>query len=145
MDLDGPIPLFPLPNVLLYPEAMLPLHVFEPRYVQMVEDMKAAGQDRMVLGLLETGWEDAYFEKPKVHPVAGLGKVLNVKSAPKGRYNLLVQGIRRVEVVEPVAECKNLRRAHEREVQRIEEQHQPLALEVAEIDLFELPVMDGVE
>lgn len=94
------VPLFPLPNVLLYPDAILPLHVFEPRYVQMVEDMTHSGNEHMVLGLLRPGWEPRYFERPDVFPVAGLGRMLSCSPAAEGRYNILVQGLRRVSVVE---------------------------------------------
>ena len=120
MDLSLPLPLFPLPNVLLYPDAMLPLHVFEPRYVQMVEDMKTSGSDLIVLGLLETGWEDGYFDRPAVHPIAGLGKVLSIKPAAEGRFNLLVQGVQRVEVEEELASDRLYRRV---KVAPVEEVH----------------------
>ena len=97
--------LFPLPNVLLYPSAILPLHVFEPRFVQMVEDLVARGEDRIVLGLLQEGWEDAYFEEPPVHPIAGMGKMLHTGGKIEGRYNILVQGLERVRILdEPVTD-----------------------------------------
>jgi Lon protease-like protein len=103
--MDPLVPLFPLPNVLLYPSAILPLHVFEQRYVRMVEDMLAAGSDRIVMGLLEDGWEDTYFDLPPVHPVAGLGQVLQIGNKVDGCYNILVQGLERVRIVdEPVTD-----------------------------------------
>lgn len=96
----SPFPLFPLPNVLLYPEAMLPLHVFEPRFVQLVEDLQAAGGGELVLGLLRPGWEESYFENPPVHEMAGLGRVLQCNRMADGRYNILVRGVRRVRIRE---------------------------------------------
>lgn len=92
-------PLFPLPNVLLYPSAILPIHVFETRYVHLVEDLLARGEDRLVLGLLRDGWEDDYFGSPPVHPVAGLAQVLHFGEKLDGRYNILVQGIGRVQIL----------------------------------------------
>ncbi|MBC8328490.1 MAG: LON peptidase substrate-binding domain-containing protein [Planctomycetes bacterium] len=96
------VPLFPLPNVLLYPSAILPLHVFEPRYIQMVEDLVAKGEDRVVLGLLQDGWEDGYFGEPPVHPIAGLGRLLHTGAKVDGRYNILLQGIERVRIRDEV-------------------------------------------
>lgn len=93
------VPLFPLPNVLLYPSAILPLHVFETRYVAMVDDLIARGEDLIVLGLLQEGWDENYFGKPPVHQVAGLGKVLHTGAKVGDRYNILVQGIERVRIL----------------------------------------------
>ncbi|MBP8155219.1 MAG: LON peptidase substrate-binding domain-containing protein, partial [Nitrospira sp.] len=53
------IPLFPLPNVVFFPKTYLPLHVFEPRYRQMVADAAAGGQC-IGMALLKEGWEEQY-------------------------------------------------------------------------------------
>ncbi|TAH34458.1 MAG: hypothetical protein EYC70_16080 [Planctomycetota bacterium] len=100
MDSPAVVPLFPLPNVLLYPDAILPLHVFEPRYVQMVEDLQESGNDRIALGLMRPGWEPSYFENPPVFDVAGLGRMLQCSRTSEGRFNILVQGLTRVRLVE---------------------------------------------
>ncbi len=131
------VPLFPLPNVLLYPSAILPLHVFEERYVQMVEDMVAQGQDQIVLGLLEGGWEDDYFERPPVHAVAGLGKLLHTGPKMDGRYNILVQGVERVRIVDE-PEVPTLYR--QVAVERIEEQRP----EGPEAEAIRLALRDGL-
>ncbi len=96
------VPLFPLPNVLLYPGAILPLHVFEPRYQRMVEDLQTTGSDRIVLGLLKGDWEKEYFDRPPVHPIAGLGQILHIAELPGGLSNLLVKGEKRVNILEEV-------------------------------------------
>ncbi|HEX9793853.1 MAG TPA: LON peptidase substrate-binding domain-containing protein [Planctomycetota bacterium] len=92
---DRILPLFPLPNVLLYPDAILPLHVFEPRYVRLVEDLVDNSCDELVLALLVPDHDEDYFEHPPVYPIAGVGKVLQVRDAGEGRYNILVQGLHR--------------------------------------------------
>jgi len=94
------LPLFPLPNVLLYPGAMLPLHVFEPRYVRMVEDLDRDGKMQIVLGLFRPDWEDSYFEKPPVHEIGGLGTVLQINPAGQDRFNILVKGVSRARLLE---------------------------------------------
>jgi len=100
MESHSLLPLFPLPNVLLYPGAMLPLHVFEPRYVRMVEDLRRDGKMQIVMGLFRPDWEDSYFERPPVHEIGGLGSILQVNPAGKARFNILVKGISRVRLLE---------------------------------------------
>lgn len=119
MDSVSELPLFPLPNVLLYPDAILPLHVFEPRYVQLVEDLNEGGLDEIVLGLLAPGWEDRYFDQPPIQTIAGLGQVIRSNVAEQGRYNLLVQGVRRVRIVEELPSERLYRRVRIEEVEEI--------------------------
>ena len=94
------VPLFPLPNVLLYPGAVLPLHVFEPRYVQLVEDLLEHKQDRMALALLQPGWKEDYFDQPPFYAIGGLGRLISTQSAQDGRYNILLEGLGRARLQE---------------------------------------------
>lgn len=111
------VPLFPLPNVLLYPGAVLPLHVFEPRYVELIEDMNAAGLDRIALALLKPGWKEAYFEDPPFYEIGGLGRLISTQPAQDGRYNILLEGLGRARLTEaPSARkyrCVNAERLEE--------------------------------
>ena len=93
-------PLFPLPNVLLYPGAILPLHIFEPRYVKMVEDMMRKNQRQLVMSVFRPQWEGEYFEQPPVHETGGIGEMLRCGPEEGGRYNILVQGTSRVRIRE---------------------------------------------
>lgn len=97
---DTAVPLFPLPNVLLYPGAVLPLHVFEPRYVELVEDMQAQQQDRMALALLQPGWKERYFDHPPYYAIGGVGRLLSTQPAQDGRYNILLEGLGRAQLKE---------------------------------------------
>jgi Lon protease-like protein len=64
----GTVRLFPLPNLVLFPHVIQPLHVFEPRYCQLMAD--AVGDDRMMsLALLRPGWEEQYQQRPPIHEV----------------------------------------------------------------------------
>jgi len=102
--------LFPLPNLVLFPHVVQPLHVFEPRYRQMTAD--ALGDDRLLtLALLKPGWEDAGAEPPALCPVACLGRVVADQLLPDGRYNLLLRGLNRVRILEEVAGVKPYRSA----------------------------------
>ena len=57
-DFSGLAPIFPLPNVVLFPNALLPLHIFEPRYRQMTADA-LEGERLIAMALLRPGWESS--------------------------------------------------------------------------------------
>ncbi len=92
------IPLFPLPDAVLFPGQALPLHIFEPRY----RDMTAAalsGDRLLAVGLLRPGYEATYFTRQApVHPLVGIGRILHAQCLPDGRYNLLLQGSARARI-----------------------------------------------
>lgn len=93
------IPLFPLPNVVLFPGAYVPLHIFEPRYREMVSDA-LAGSQCIGMALLKEGWEEHYYGNPPVYEVGCVGRMVNVKPLPDGRYDLLLLGVERYEIRE---------------------------------------------
>jgi Lon protease-like protein len=91
--------LFPLPNVVLFPQVMLPLHIFETRYRQMTADALAG--DRLIgMVLLQPGWEADYEGKPALWPVGCLGRITAEQRLDDGRYNLLLRGLGRMRIVE---------------------------------------------
>jgi Lon protease-like protein len=93
------LPLFPLPNIVLFPSVFLPLHVFEPRYREMVAD--ALASDRLIgMALLRPGWESDYEGRPPVYPIACSGVITHVERLPDGRYNMMLRGLERVRIVE---------------------------------------------
>ena len=93
------VPVFPLPNVWLFPSVVLPLHVFEPRYRELVED-SLDGPGRMVLGTIVEGHEHEAAGAPPFHSVAGLGEIGRHEKLADGRFNLLLVGLARVFVRE---------------------------------------------
>ena len=99
----GTARLFPLPNLVLFPHVVQPLHIFEPRYRRMTAD--ALGGDRLIAPvLLRPGWEEDYDDRPAIESVACLGRVVAHQLLPDGRYNLLLRGLSRVRIVEEVAD-----------------------------------------
>lgn len=104
------LPLFPLPNVLLYPEAVLPLHLFEPRYRQMLADMVQAGEERLVIAALRPGFEPHYFDAPPVYDLGGVGRVMKCHRLADGRWNVVLRGERRVKLLAEVASGRLYRR-----------------------------------
>lgn len=96
-DYSGRARLFPLPNLVLFPSVVQPLHIFEPRYRQLMED--ALKDDRLLaMALLQPGWEEDYYKNPPIHPVVCLGRVHKEERLPDGRWNLLLHGLARARV-----------------------------------------------
>jgi Lon protease-like protein len=94
--------LFPLPGVLLFPHAVLPLHIFEPRYRQMTEDALAG--DKLVTIVQPRPREaEADEGEPPLEEVACLGKILNQQRLPDGRFYYLLLGLKRVRLLREVA------------------------------------------
>ena len=98
--LPSVIPVFPLPNVVLFPQVMLPLHIFEPRYRQMVRDTRDKERPMIGMALLRGNWQDNYEGNPDVFPVGCAGEMVRVAPMPDGRYNILLQGFRRYRIQE---------------------------------------------
>lgn len=97
--LPSVIPLFPLPNVVLFPGMPLPLHVFEPRYRRMVAD--ALGGQRVIgMTLLKPGWEADYHGRPAVYPVGCAGRLETCDPLPDGRFEILLKGFARFRIRE---------------------------------------------
>jgi Lon protease-like protein len=93
------IPLFPLPNVVLFPNVFLPLHIFEARYRDMVTDALAA--DRIIgMVLLRPGWENDYEGRPAIYPVGCAGLITHAERLSDGRFNIVLQGMEKFKVLE---------------------------------------------
>lgn len=90
---SGEAPIFPLPNAVLFPHALLPLHIFEPRYRQMTADA-LAGEQLIAMALLKSGTGP----RPPIHEIVGLGRILGHEKLPDGRYHLVLRGIARARV-----------------------------------------------
>jgi Lon protease-like protein len=93
------LPVFALPNVVFFPKTYLPLHIFEPRYRQMVADASAGGQC-IAMALLKEGWETEYYGNPPVFPTVCVGRLVSVQPLADGRSNILLQGLERCDIVE---------------------------------------------
>jgi Lon protease-like protein len=97
MDLPSTIPLFPLPNVVLFPGVPLPLHIFEPRYRDMVRDAHG-GHEIIGMVLLRGDWQKDYEGNPDIFETGCAGKLVNVEKLPDGRFNVLLHGMREFTV-----------------------------------------------
>ena len=92
------LPLFPLPNVVLFPGAMLPLHIFEPRYRAMTAEA-LAGDRRIGMVLLKPGWESDYNGTPPIFPIGCSGIIVHASQLDDGRYNIILRGVERVRIL----------------------------------------------
>jgi len=96
--LPARIPLFPLPNAVLFPGMPLPLHIFEPRYRQMVRDT-AEGEKTIGMQLLRPGWESDYAGRPPVFEIGCAGVLEQCELLPDGRFNILLRGVSRFRIL----------------------------------------------
>lgn len=103
--------IFPLPGSVLIPGGYLPLHVFEPRYREMLTDCLAA--DRVLaVATLAPGWETNYEGRPAVLPVMGVGYIESDEKLANGRFNILLQGQFRVRMLSELPATHAYREIH---------------------------------
>lgn len=96
------LPLFPLPNIVFFPHTRLPLHVFEPRYRELVKDALESDQ-RFGVVLLRSGWENDYFGTPALHPLGTLGTIEQAVPLEDGRFNIVLRGDVRFRILDEVS------------------------------------------
>jgi uncharacterized protein len=102
--------LFPLPDLIMFPHVMQPLHIFEPRYRELLNDaLNSDGQIAMCM--LAPGWEDDYEGRPRLLPYACLGKVVTYQRTDNGEYNILLLGMRRIRIKRELPPTRAFRQA----------------------------------
>ncbi|HKA86137.1 MAG TPA: LON peptidase substrate-binding domain-containing protein [Haliangiales bacterium] len=92
------LPVFPLPDLVFFPGTLLPLHIFEPRYREMIADVLAGARPLAVVRIVK-GHEAAQAGQPPICDVAGAGVLVGSDRLPDGRYNIMVRGVARVRVL----------------------------------------------
>jgi len=98
VNFSNTMPLFPLDSVVLLPQQVMPLHVFEPRYRQMVEHaLDGPGQIAMAT-FNGKRWQSEYHGNPPVRPAVCVGQIVQHEKLPDGRYNMLLQGVCRATI-----------------------------------------------
>jgi len=97
-DLPKEIPIFPLSNFIIFPETAVPLNIFEPRYIQMIDDSMKSSK---LIGMIQpkkTGEQN----KPDLYDVGCIGKITSFNETNDGRYLVVINGINRFRVIEEV-------------------------------------------
>jgi Lon protease-like protein len=93
------VPIFPLPNVVLFPKTVVPLHIFEGRYRAMVE-AALAGDGKIAIVLLRG--ESQYSARPPIFDIACLGNIETYAELEGGKYNILLAGVQRVRLLQEI-------------------------------------------
>lgn len=109
-EFDGICRLFPLPNFVMFPYAVVPLHIFEPRYREMTEDALAG--DRLLAMVQirpDADWKAAL--DPAIERVACLGRILEYERLPDGRFHFLLVGQRRARIIRELPRTRSYRQA----------------------------------
>jgi Lon protease-like protein len=106
-DLDE-LSIFPLPNVTLFPGALLPLHVFEPRYREMLRD---ALERRKILAIarLKPGFEQDYEGRPPVFEACGAGVIESWSERDDGRFDIALRGVARLRIIQELPPVRAFR------------------------------------
>ena len=99
VDLPDTIPVFPLPGALLLPRARLPLHIFEPRYLQMLDDTMKT--EHRLIGMIQPRDVPGSTEK-RLHSIGCAGRLTAFSETEDGRYMITLAGMSRFRVVEEV-------------------------------------------
>jgi Lon protease-like protein len=108
------LPMFPLPNCVLLPGGLLPLHVFEPRYRELTRDC-LAGHHLMGIARLRPGAVTALADgKPPVYDRFGVGRIICSEELPDGRFALLLRGVARVELARELPSDRSYRQVEAR-------------------------------
>ena len=102
--------LFPVPNVVLFPHVVLPLHIFEPRYRQMTEDALASDGLVTIVNVRPTP-SPSTLGHPPIERVGGLGRILQPERLEEGRFNFLLLGWKRVLIEHEIVTGKLYRSA----------------------------------
>jgi Lon protease-like protein len=102
-DLPDIIPIFPLPDFVLFPGVKVPLHVFEQRYREMVGEVSLS-HGLIGMMMLKGDWERDYYAYPDVYQIGCAGKISAMVQMPDGKYNLMLDGMSEFRVVREVRE-----------------------------------------
>src|SRR6185312_12172278 len=99
IDLPETIPVFPLPGALLLPRGQMPLNIFEPRYLAMIDDSLRDGH--RLIGMIQPDPTQASsVDKPKLFKVGCVGRITQLAESGDGRYLIELTGVARFQVVE---------------------------------------------
>jgi len=97
------IPIFPLPDFVLFPGVKVPLHIFEPRYREMVGEVSHS-HGLIGMMMLKGEWERDYYANPDVYQIGCAGKISALVQMPDGKYNLMLDGVSEFRVMREIRE-----------------------------------------
>ena len=105
-NLPKTIPVFPISNFIIFPKATVPLNIFEPRYIEMInESMKS----NKLIGMIQPKTSSNDQSKPILHEVGCLGKITSFKETDDGRYMIELKGLIRFKIIKEIKSSKEYR------------------------------------
>ncbi len=96
IDLPKKIPIFPLSNFIIFPNTTVPLNIFEPRYIDMINDSMKKNK---LIGMIQPKKIDKNTNVPDLHDVGCLGKITSFKETDDGRYLIELRGLIRFKKI----------------------------------------------
>ena len=110
MNLPKNIPIFPLSNFIIFPKTTVPLNIFEPRYIDMVNDSMKSNK---YIGIIQPkNSKDKISLINKLHNVGCLGKIISFKETEDGRFLIELKGIIRFNVIKEIESQKKYRKSY---------------------------------
>jgi Lon protease-like protein len=109
-DFSGVSRLFPLPNLVMFPHILQPLHIFEPRYRELMED--ALATDKLITMALLSSDSEISSPSPAIEPIACLGRIVSHERLDDGGFNLLLMGLGRVKILSELPPTRRYRTAN---------------------------------
>tara|TARA_Y100000741_G_scaffold148028_1_gene111598 strand:+ start:90 stop:737 length:648 start_codon:yes stop_codon:yes gene_type:complete len=106
-DLPKKIPIFPLSNFIIFPKTTVPLNIFEPRYIDMIND--AMKLDKMIGMIQPKNSNDIEGLEPKLHTIGCLGKIISFKETEDERYLIELKGLIRFKIIDESTSNKKYR------------------------------------
>ena len=101
-DLPETIPVFPLSNFIFFPKTTVPLNIFEPRYVQMIDDSMRSNR---LIGMVQPK-KTGELKKPELYEVGCMGKITSFNETDDGRYLIVLNGISRYKITKEIENQK---------------------------------------
>ena len=92
------IPIFPLSNFIIFPKTTVPLNIFEPRYIQMIDDSM---KSHRLIGMIQPK-KSGELKKPDLYQVGCIGKITSFNETEDGRYLIIINGVSRFNISEEV-------------------------------------------
>ena len=100
------IPVFPISNFIIFPNTTVPLNIFEPRYIEMVDDSMKSNK---FIGMVQPKTLDKNEESPNLYNVGCLGKIISFQETEDGRYLIELKGLVRFNTVTEIENKKKYR------------------------------------
>jgi hypothetical protein len=105
-NLPKTIPVFPISNFIIFPKATVPLNIFEPRYIEMINESMESNK---LIGMIQPKTSSNNQSKPILHEIGCLGKITSFKETEDGRYMIELKGLIRFKVIKEIKSSKEYR------------------------------------